>query len=774
MEKIWIRESVSLSIPADCMVMDSSGHLTNLLEEAKALTEPHLKETEMIRRLEYAQGILKEEPKLVNKAWDDVSISRATWNIAFGPNSKGIPCVTSVNISQVVNEGPTEFLNDLICSLCGLSDLSPLLVSDDPLATIPLWPHSNILMCRGSDPFRRVVSRHSSFQSVPRWFSDPEFSKPTVSFDDIGALCYTESSILESSVSTAEAGSRALSTLESGALEKSMFVRCKNLATDTGTVDIYLGNRLTTIGLCPSPNQMTSEMMQPREGVRVAASVSTTLTCLGEWTKEGVLDLVTNHEDLAHIMSASEVSRPACRLKQGTLLRGFIALGTADRLVRLVLRMTAKKTQARVSIEGIRSSGDLYLTLSILEGFCKLYSKTYSQSMSDPDREMQEWRVLDPREKVLELRRLAPDLFTNNYTRESAHIPRITDSPELVEWLHSHNVPVIQYPEQGFWYYSDEPGKYPGLKRNRTSSNRTYPFIVNCYSKNHLERHSSLTYKYFFGSLEGSPTGISNKGYETLRQLPKGRFGTMPLGLLPIRCRRVGCESFVDALEECISDSIDREATCPILCRQEFPLWSEERLHAEISAGTCNDLYFRCFEELLGINILVLIIRNGSYIGYEAPKVHPPYLRSLRFDSGVVLFRNELIVYGQTSVVYEALVRGSRGGILRMSLLEPIVKEIVNKVAPCSYPDHGKYQVLNPDGRCCFVLSTEQEKDATLCFCAPLQLPVVTISWEQTFPDHFEGMLLSPKTICSSDRIYIPNSQLLKKFLTRFETSKSH
>ena len=247
---------------------------------------------------------------------------------------------------------------------------------------------------------------------------------------------------------------------------------------------------------------------------------------------------------------------------------------------------------------------------------------------------------------------------------------------------------------------------------------------------------------------------------------------------------RLGCGSFVNAMEAAFGIEITTPGILDYLdyrlCLQELFLEKEENTREALLKGTCDDRYFRCFEEFFLTNILVLTIRNGRYVGYEAPG-RTPYLRSLHFDTCAVVFANEVLLYGSKNVSYEVMIEDEES-IFSTSDVQPAMFEITSSVHPEIYPEPLRApplaaarilrsgtdspldsQFINSDGKCYQVLSHEPRISlaAFPCYCAPLALPIRREEPKPTFPDfiedplgRFEPIPVPAKAFSDSTRVY--------------------
>ena len=105
------------------------------------------------------------------------------------------------------------------------------------------------------------------------------------------------------------------------------------------------------------------------------------------------------------------------------------------------------------------------------------------------------------RKSLAILRTINPELFVQQYSRESQVLPIPCDPEEY----------SLEFPLGSGKYYKAPEGYYPGLKENRLHNKDIYPLIITCYRTDHSINPHKLTYKYYNGIFDNLSPNVSMK-----------------------------------------------------------------------------------------------------------------------------------------------------------------------------------------------------------------------------------------------------------------------
>jgi hypothetical protein len=309
---------------------------------------------------------------------------------------------------------------------------------------------------------------------------------------------------------------------------------------------------------------------------------------------------------------------------------------------------------------------------------------------------------------IRELRDKLPELFVNNYTRECPILPIMV--PELDVHKCSPKR-VILYPMDGEYarYYTAPEGYFVGLKRNRLANKSTFPCLVTCYLQDHMERKGSETQAYYAaaGTVEKSgrkkplPKSISNPSYHRKR-----------------------ATSFHDAVEQATGWKTGQFPWCPQVVRQELWDWQDDDIMAAITGSTeVGSCIYRYFEELVGVSIHVVVIKDGNFESL-VPRHRGKYVWSPPYPLHIVVFETHKTTYGNRSCCYDYLTKGSAtmfdDGDNVVSHLT--VQKAADSVLPAQLEGVCE-QVVDRNGKCCRVKFEDDRQELT--FTRPMAVPVV-------------------------------------------------
>ena len=282
-------------------------------------------------------------------------------------------------------------------------------------------------------------------------------------------------------------------------------------------------------------------------------------------------------------------------------------------------------------------------------------------------------------EGIKQLRKELPELFVNNYTRECPILP-VMVSEEETHLLRSKGIRVILYPYpddpkysryytaqptlQNSEHYSDttcpseSTGYYVGLKRNRLSNRNLFPCLVTCYLLDHMKRVGSETYKYY----NKSDADVQLLQKDKLRPVPKSIALLYSNNPLDTSYHRKKAVSFISALEQSTGTTIKVFDWCPQVTKQEMWDKSDTEIMNIIMNNSCyghGSSVYRYFEEMLKVSIHVVVIRDGKFEPL-IPRHKQVYIWDAPYTEHVVIFETFKTTYGNTSCLYEYLVKVSR------------------------------------------------------------------------------------------------------------------
>lgn len=160
-----------------------------------------------------------------------------------------------------------------------------------------------------------------------------------------------------------------------------------------------------------------------------------------------------------------------------------------------------------------------------------------------------------------------PALFVPLYTRKCAKPPRILDDDDKVP----DGYEVLEFPlhqEGGLRqrrYVCDRTKnfKFPGLRRNTLPNNNVFKYIPCCYETDQLQRKGSPLNAYLAGA-EDKADKYEHSLYKTMRVLPNGNKGLLPIGLARLFGKsanrmgvHLGVNSFIDCIDRVAKGTVD-------------------------------------------------------------------------------------------------------------------------------------------------------------------------------------------------------------------------
>lgn len=312
---------------------------------------------------------------------------------------------------------------------------------------------------------------------------------------------------------------------------------------------------------------------------------------------------------------------------------------------------------------------------------------------------------------ILELRDKLPELFVNNYTRECPILPIMVPEFEVHEWPRKR---VILYPTDGEYarYYTAPEGYFVGLKRNRLANKEIFPCLVTCYLQNHIERKGSETQTYYAAAAD------TVEKSERKKPLPKS--------ISNPSYHRKKAASFHDAVEQATGWKIGRFPWCPQVVKQELWDWQDDDIMAAITGSTeVGSRIYRYFEELVGVSIHVVVIKDGNFESL-VPRHRNKYVWSPPYPKQhIVVFETHRTTYGNRSCCYDYLTKESATmfdeGDSVVSYLT--VQKAKDCVLPAQYDGIIHEQIIDRNGKCCRVTYDDGRHELT--FTRPMTVPVI-------------------------------------------------
>ena len=307
---------------------------------------------------------------------------------------------------------------------------------------------------------------------------------------------------------------------------------------------------------------------------------------------------------------------------------------------------------------------------------------------------------------ILELRDKLPELFVNNYTRECPILPIMVQESEVPRKR------VILYPTSGEYarYYTAPKGYFVGLKRNRLANKEIFPCLVTCYLQDHIKRKGSETQMYYAAAAD---TVEKN---ERKKPLPKS--------ISDPSYHRKKAASFYDAVEQATGWKIGRFPWCPQVVKQELWDWQDDDIMAAITGSTeVGSCIYRYFEELVGVSIHVVVIKNGNFESL-VPRHRGKYVWSPPYSVHIVVFETHKTTYGNRSCCYDYLTKENA---TMFDEGDSVVSYLtVQKAKDCVLPKDGGIvheQVIDRNGKCCRVTYDDGRQELT--FTRPMTVPVI-------------------------------------------------
>lgn len=408
------------------------------------------------------------------------------------------------------------------------------------------------------------------------------------------------------------------------------------------------------------------------------------------WNQNLMADVITNDSDMVQSMAVCE--------RLSTLGNRRLFSAVIGDMCRVAL--THANGQIVAMMSKLSDEEASFRAADVLKQLIAKYETKWTTAVSSLVRPVE-----TAAHSILELRDKLPELFVNNYTRECPILPIMV--PESGER-------VILYPTDGEYarYYTAPEGYFVGLKRNRLANKKTFPCLVTCYLQNHIERKGSETQMYYAAAAD------TVEKSERKKPLPKS--------ISNPSYYRKKASSFHDAVEQATGWKIGRFPWCPQVVKQELWDWQDDNIMAAITGSTeVGSCIYRYFEELIGVSIHVVVIKDGNFESL-VPRHRGKYVWSPPYpDQHIVVFETHKTTYGNKSCCYDYLTKGSAtmfdGGDSVVSYLT--VQKAKDCVLPAQKNEKIQTQVIDRNGKCCRVTYDDGRQELT--FTRPMAVPVI-------------------------------------------------
>lgn len=496
------------------------------------------------------------------------------------------------------------------------------------------------------------------------------------------------------------------------------------------------------------------------------------------WCKMILADIITLNPAIFNYMVLKE---KASTVLNSRLFSASVKIPSQENMIGITLTVknTIIVTMSKLANETIVDEIMKFIQtlLNIYEhNFDQLYTE-YREFIDNDD--IQYMGMAEHIDGIKYLRSRVPELFINNYTRECPILPIIVDENNVEKMQDKQR--VIMYPLTGPYrqYYTAPDGYYIGLKPNRLKNSDIFPYLVTCYISDHMNRKSSVTYKYYINEKE-------KHRHRSNKQIPRSLISQKT----NYSRKKPNDSSFVQALEIAINQDIDVKNLpyCPQLAKQELWDLSNEQImnvikgidNYGLNIGSC---VYRYFEELLKISIHVIPIDNGQMTTLIS-RHKDVYIWEPAYNKHIVIFENVKNIYGQCVYTYDVLSKYNKEMIFDSNdrIIEIIVsKKGAESVIPMKIPDISEYQVIDEIGKCRQVKTTTGELIDIYTRPMPLKVLPRPISFIEK---HIQKMNLAKEQMSyptidltkhSTYRIrYFPNDISFKQWYKNGNNTISH
>ena len=351
-----------------------------------------------------------------------------------------------------------------------------------------------------------------------------------------------------------------------------------------------------------------------RYGEPVTMYKATMALDVGRWDINLVADVVTNDPEVSQVAAVSEAVSTLCSRclfsisVETPLCPENPDMDSSKEYVRVTLRHDDhNENMAVVTMSRLPNIETSRYVAGVVENIFKVY-------LRDHGNESKKIHVVPLGSAGLSgikhLRNELPELFINNYTRECPVLPIMLswEQARILEPVKR----VIYYPMSDYFgrFYTAPEGHFVGLKKNRLANRDTFPYLVTCYLHDHMLRKGSDTRMYYTGE-----EVVSRSKARLSRPIPRSMDSTLQSIGEKSDYNRRRALSFFDAIEAATGRAMNAEPFfwCPQIVKQEMWSVSDTDIMDTIRSGKCGPSTYRYFEELLGISIHVIVIKNGMF-----------------------------------------------------------------------------------------------------------------------------------------------------------------
>lgn len=411
-----------------------------------------------------------------------------------------------------------------------------------------------------------------------------------------------------------------------------------------------------------------------------------TLKIHNPWKYYIFADLVTNDPRISEIASIIETFKPLYERKY----MSFSCIGSR-------CTISKQEEEIKVRISEVKGRADSSIVMVMISKIFEIYDERYHEinldymeleTFPETSKELSSSKISE----IKLLRSEVPDLFIENYTREATILPKIVAK----ENIETHKR-IIQYPKDVGKYYTSSNEKYTvGLKLNRLKNKDKYPYIITCYTTDHMRREGTHTYRYYHGYENGSKKKTKN--------LENGQRALLPLSLrgdlgLNKDYLRMGVKdgTFIQCIEDALGKNGVKKKIFKEIMTQE--IWNTD---IEEEFSTKADLCFRYFEEKYQCDIFVIELEEGGSYHLGPPyRVPQPYFWKKTYNKGIIILKHVNRLYHELQVSYELVTKGFEKVFDNDDLLLSLISEA--KSEECFHfedPGDATAQYINERGKC--------------------------------------------------------------------------
>ncbi len=422
-----------------------------------------------------------------------------------------------------------------------------------------------------------------------------------------------------------------------------------------------------------------------------------------DWDPDAMADIITNDPEMAQVMALCERTSTigARRLFSAVLL---VTGHSGDAYCRAAI--TYRENNVLAMMSKLQDEDSSLLAAAVLKRLFELYEVRVGlpeQVVDDYKHEVTGIEAL--REKL-------PELFVHNYTRECPVLPVMLSFSEAERQRQTKR--VILYPSEGKFarYYTAPEGHFVGLKRNRLENRDRFPCLVTCYLQDHMMRRGSETHRYY--NEIAANFSVSGKR----RPLPKS--------IQDPNYRRNKAPSFLNAVEGATGAKLESFRWLPQLVKQEMWDWSDDDIMSKVASDNPEgSLVYRYFEEVIGVSIHVVVIRDGNFESL-VPRHKGSYVWEPPYSMHIVVFETHRTTYKEKFISYDYLTKDSN---TLFDENDPVVRYLIAQKRAISVPlpvienfDSVFEQTIDRNGKCASV--TMHDGSILRTYTRPLAIPV--------------------------------------------------